>query len=120
MFYALEQGDHEQEIIKQCFQAKKPLPKRIQNAPDLWLGLDLYLDGFWDLDTCRPTDGSGLNPIPWYAIRKWIREYELDEEQAESFEYIIRRLDNKYLKKKVEIAQRKTPPPPSNIRKNYK
>lgn len=74
-----------------------PLPDRIQNAPELLPGLGLYLRAFYDLDSCRPV-GFGEGPIPWTAIEEWCRSLELDEEERDDVHYLVRRLDNAYLK----------------------
>lgn len=72
------------------------LPERMQNAPRLMLGLELYWSAFWDLTTCRTT-GWSVAPIPWSAMREYVEVYELDEEQAESLFYLIRSMDNAYM-----------------------
>lgn len=83
---------------------RRPLPKRIQDAPELQLGLELYWDAFWDLSTCR-TSGFGAGPIPWLAVREYALTFEFDEEQMNDLFYLVRRMDNVYLehhKKKQE------------------
>lgn len=105
MLYTVEQGKHEEAVIKQCMRENKPLPKKIQNAPELALGLYLYWGAFWDLDTCRPTGDGVVHPIPWYAIEHWAVVNELDQDQHESLHYIIRQLDNAFIKKKTALIQ---------------
>jgi len=92
----LEQGPTEQRIIKQCMRARKPFPKSIQNAPRLFMGLELYWDAFWDLSTCRPA-GMGAGPIPWSVIRDYAVTFELDQDQEEELYHHIRVMDNAFL-----------------------
>jgi len=75
---------------------RKPLPKRIQNAPQLEMGLELYWEAFWDLSTCRAV-GMGAGPIPWLAIRDYGLTFGLDEDQQEDLVYLVRMMDNAYL-----------------------
>jgi hypothetical protein len=45
--HLLELGPHEQAIAKQAMRAGQPLPDRIANAPELEVGLQLYLQAFF-------------------------------------------------------------------------
>jgi len=74
-----------------------PLPDRIAKAPDLHIGLELYYAAFWELDTCRPI-GWGMGPIPWAAVKDYAQTFDLDEEQQESLFFLVRKMDNEYLK----------------------
>ena len=96
LLYTIEQGEVEQRIIRQCMKMRKPLPKKIQNAPELNLGLELYWDAFWDLSTCRPT-GFGAGPIPWLAVRDYSLTFEFDDEQQDDLFHLIRLMDNEYI-----------------------
>lgn len=91
------QAPIEQTIIKQCLRLGHPLPKRIQDAPQLQLGLELFYDAFWDLNGCR-TFGMGMGPIPWTAIKDFAQAFEFDEEQFDDLYYYVRRMDDAYLK----------------------
>lgn len=92
----MEQGADEQRLIKQCLKMRRPLPKKIQNAPELMLGLELYWNAFWDLSTCRAS-GLGAGPIPWLAVRDYALTFEFDEEQQEDLFYLVRLMDNEFL-----------------------
>jgi hypothetical protein len=74
-----------------------PLPKRIANAPTLFIGLELYYDAFWELDTCREV-GWGWGPIPWSAIKDYAETFNFDDEQRDDLYYFIRVMDNAYLR----------------------
>lgn len=75
---------------------RMPLPDKIQNAPSLWFGLELYYQAFWDLTTCRST-GWSVAPIPWSAIKEYCQVYTLDAEQTEALFYLVRQMDNAYM-----------------------
>jgi hypothetical protein len=92
----LEQGEVEQRIIKSCMAQRRQLPDRIQNAPELMMGLELYWDAFWDLSTCR-VSGFGAGPIPWLAMREYALTFGFDEEQMDDLFYFVRVMDNEYL-----------------------
>ena len=93
----MEQAPVEQRIIKQCLRERLPLPKRIANAPELWLGLELFYDAFWDLNSCRDA-GWSLGPVPWTVIHDFATAFQLDDEQFDDLYYYIRRMDDAYLK----------------------
>lgn len=73
-----------------------PLPKRIQEAPELLPGMEFYFAAFSDLDTTRPI-GMELGPISWSAIQQYADYYELEPEAREDLHYHIRVLDNQFL-----------------------
>lgn len=73
-----------------------PLPDKIQNAPELRPGLELYLRAYYELDSCRAI-GMGEGPIPWTALDQWAGRLGLDEEERGDLFYLVRRLDNAYL-----------------------
>lgn len=96
MLYFLEQGHIEQRIIQQCMQEGLPLPKRIENAPELENGLELFIQAFFELNTSRNT-GFDYGPIPWIVISDYCDRLEIDDEQREDVFYHIRALDSVYL-----------------------
>lgn len=78
-----------------------PVPDRIANAPTLWPGLDLYMDAFVELSTCRSYIGMNgtAGPIPYLAIDRYAERIGLDD--PDEFEYflgLVRRLDDAFLK----------------------
>jgi len=95
----LEQGEVEQKIMVQCVREGLPFPDRIQNAPTLLMGLELFFLGFMDLSSSRQI-GMGMGPIPWQAINQYCTSIELNEEQTEAMHHHIRELDTCYLKHK--------------------
>jgi hypothetical protein len=92
----IELGPSEQNIAKQALRQGQPLPDRIANAPELNLGLALYLNAFFELDTER-TNGFGLGRIPLSTIRDYAIGYEFDEHQTEDLFMYVKRMDIAYL-----------------------
>lgn len=74
-----------------------PIPDKIRNAPQLRLGLELYLEAFYDLNSCRQS-GWGLSPIPWTAMRDYAEAFDFDEDQAESLFHHVPVLDQAFRK----------------------
>jgi len=73
-----------------------PLPKVIQEAPELLPGLALYYNGFVELSSCRQVSGHGESPIPWTAIRDYCNEFDIEGEQRDYFFILIREMDKAY------------------------
>lgn len=89
-------GQVEQRMIRECYLRRKALPERIQNAPDLFVGLELYFGAFTELNTCRST-GWSAGPIPSWAIDDYADRLDLSEEEAEDLHYHIRMMDKAFL-----------------------
>lgn len=108
MAYLLELGSTEQNIAKQAMRAGQPLPDRIANAPQLQMGLSLYLQAFFDLD-CERSHAIAPTPIPWTSIAEYAKVFEFDYEQTETLFTVIRQLDAIHLKKlnaKMEVDKK--------------
>jgi hypothetical protein len=73
-----------------------PLPERIKNAPELFIGNELYYEAFSQLTSSRQV-GMGLGPVPTLAIIEWGLVNNLDADQREDLLWFIPRLDAKYL-----------------------
>jgi hypothetical protein len=58
-------------------------------------GFEFYIESFFELSTCRSA-GMGEGPIPFTAIIQFATLYEVDD--IEDFNYVIRKMDNAYLK----------------------
>lgn len=76
----------------------QPIPDRIANAPELRIGLQLYLDAYFDLDSER-SHSMAPTSIPWTSIATYAKAFEFDEEQTEDLFYFIRRMDKEHLKR---------------------
>lgn len=92
----MEQAPNEERIIQQCMIRGLRLPGKIENAPELHMGLGLYYNAYWELTSCRAS-GWGIGPIPWSAILEYARFFEFSEEQEEDLLYYVRMMDNAYL-----------------------
>lgn len=84
-------------IIKQAMSHGLPLPEKIQNAPSLRPGLELYYIAFQDLMASRPS-GMSAGPIWWTTIQEYCDKNVLDESQTEAMHYHIKAMDTVYLK----------------------
>lgn len=73
------------------------LPPKIANAPVLTIGLELYLQAFWELSSCRDV-GFGEGQIPWLAIDRYCQSLGLDIDQELALFHHVRAMDNVYLK----------------------
>lgn len=91
-------GQTESRILKECYVWRRPIPERIQHAPELWLGLEIYFQAFMDLNTCRST-GWSAGPIPWSAVQDYAITFGLDSEQTADLHYHIRMMDQAFLKR---------------------
>jgi hypothetical protein len=98
LLYVLELGATEQSIAKQAIRSGEPLPDRIANAPKLRLGLQLYFNAFFDLDSER-AQGFTIGRIPWIAICRYAEFYGFDEEQSQALLYFIKAMDTVHLKR---------------------
>lgn len=96
----------EQNIARQAMLSGQPLPDRIANAPELIIGLQLYLIAFFDLDSERDNSMS-LRRIPWSAIDRYATRYEFDSEQYDDLHYFIREMDTEHLKRLKSKQQNK-------------
>jgi hypothetical protein len=83
-------------IIEQAAKHGLPLPEKIQNAPSLLPGLELYYIGFTDLINSRNV-GMGVSPIWWGTIQDYCDRKKLDEEQTEAMHHHIKAMDGVYL-----------------------
>lgn len=89
-------GKHERQIARQAMLAGEPMPDSIRNAPELILGLEMYLQAFFDLDSTR-SNGESLSPISWMNIKEYATVFDLDEEQTESLFIHVRGMDISHL-----------------------
>lgn len=101
----MEQGPVERKIIEQCLRERLPFPKAIQNAPELWLGLELFFGAFLDLDGDRPS-GWTIRPIPWTSISDYAQAYNIVDEQREDLFHYIRAMDRAYIKRLEKKAKK--------------
>lgn len=98
MVYLLDYGVDEERRIKQAEDAGQPIPDVYQNKPILAIGLQLYLDAFFDLDSER-NHSQGVTAIPLSRVRDYAKAYDFDDEQAENLLYFIRVMDTAHMKR---------------------
>jgi hypothetical protein len=91
----MDLGQVEQRIVRECYLRKHALPDSIQNAPQLFLGLEIYWQAFADLSSCRAI-GWGAGPIPYTAIVDYARAWGLDTEDTAFF---MSEMDRVYMEK---------------------
>jgi len=99
-------GKVEQAIIVQAMRFGNPIPDRIVNAPELQIGLQLYLDAFLHLDSERQS-GFGPAPIPWSAIKEYAEYLKLDGEQTSDLFFFVRKMDSAHLERLQAKSQTK-------------
>lgn len=104
----MEQGPTEKFIIQQCFQQKLPLPERIQNAPELFQGLELFYLAFMDLTSCRGQGYGTEGPIGWLQISEYCFIHGIIGEQRDDLIYHIQRMDEAYLGFKAKKLKAQT------------
>ena len=84
-------------MIEQALQWGLPIPDLVLNKPILAEGLEMYMDAFWTLSSCRSV-GMGMGPIPWDSVLRYGTLLALDEEHQADLEFFISRLDSAFLK----------------------
>lgn len=102
----MEQGQVEQQIIKQALARGEPLPKKIRDAPELTMGLELYFIGYSELSSSRGMSDA----IPWEAIMAWCQYNLLDEEQTDAMLFHCMKMDiarADFMEKKQKAASKK-------------
>lgn len=70
----------------------------MKTGPELRVGLQFYLEAFFDLDSDRQ-HGKSLGPIPWKSIKGYAEAFELDEEQTADLFFFLRQMDTDHLKR---------------------
>lgn len=100
----MEQGHLEEQIIKQAVKSGLPIPNRIENAPSIAPGLELYYLGFLRLNSSRQM-GFSIGPISWLTIEQYCDANDLDDFQREAMHHHIVAMDTAYLKIQAKKAK---------------
>jgi len=100
----MEQGHLEEMIIKQAVRSGLTLPDKIQNAPSIAPGLELYYLAFLRLNSSRQV-GFGPGPISWLTIEQYSTVNGLDSDQREAMHHHIVEMDTAYLKIQAKKAK---------------
>lgn len=72
----------------------KPIPKKMAEAPQLRMGLELFYAAYTDL--CGERTGMGDGPIGWSVIHEYAKANGFDEDQSEDLHYYIGQLDTAF------------------------
>lgn len=84
--------------MRQAENNRQPIPRVIQEAPELEPGLALYYNAFTSVTSCRAAGGMGIGPIMWTAKRDYCDEYGIFGWQREYLYDLVSRMDGAYLK----------------------
>jgi len=115
MLFAAEHGPVDKKLLlqfaKQFSKSQKiAMPKRLEPGPELYPGLDLFYDAFWDLTTERPAETA---PIPWSRIQQWAVATRLSGDQRALLHGHIRAMDLAFLGwRRDKQGRTKSPPKP--------
>lgn len=90
-------------IRREAKRFKEPLPKRVENKPYLFLGMALYLNAWFELDTERERPRSISRSICF----QYAYDFDLTEEQRDDLWFYIQRADTVFL----EWWKKKQPKP---------
>lgn len=100
----VELGPIELLMAKQAAQANRPLDGKIANPPELQIGLGLYLQAFFDLDSER-SHSMAVTRIPGSVIRLYAREFDFDDDQTDLLDYYISQMDDAHCKRLREKSK---------------
>ena len=92
---------YESSIMDQVKRSKTPVPDRIKNKPVLRLGLGLFLQAFWDLNSERSV-GEITGSIPWSSVVFYCEYHGFEYHESEELLYFVKRLDEAYLSYKAK------------------
>ena len=96
----IEHGERAESVQRQVEQQDLPFdrwPKFLQERPCLLPGLDLFLEAFNDLATCRAI-GLSVGPIPFTAVLEYARFHDFDHETTEILVAHLRAMDTAFLR----------------------
>lgn len=75
----------------------QPMPDFIANAPELQLGLQIFLQAFFELDTERQIGPASVGGIAYSSIRDYANAHGFTEDETSDLCFMIRKLDTFYL-----------------------
>lgn len=109
MEYTLSQGATEKTILEQCYRNRTPIPKSIQDAPTLGLGLGLFYDAFMHLTTCRALGANGTeSPISWIVMMQYCEIQGITGDQREDLIYHVAKMDTVYMQHRLKEAKQRS------------
>jgi hypothetical protein len=92
----LNGGSVPDSVKKQMLKFTGKLPEKFRDRT-LRQDLLFFLNAFFDLETERPISFS-VGYIPWSKIIEYSIFYKLDSRQRDRFIFLIREMDNEYVK----------------------
>jgi hypothetical protein len=97
-------------IEDQCRNSRQKLPnwliEKRRLKPRLAFGLDFFYEAFWNLCTERVFNEVVLN-LAWSKIQEYADYYGMDFEESEQFHYLIKKMDEAYVKQMRENGKPK-------------
>lgn len=90
-------GESELTYIRHARQNDQEIPAPILNAPELELGLQIYLQAFFDLQADR-ISGLSMGNIPSSAVRCYARDMDFDADQSDLLVRYVQKMDAAYIK----------------------
>lgn len=100
-------GPVEKVLIQQALREGRPLPDRIENAPELKFGSYFYLQAFLDLNSER-INGMGIGEIPHSKIRDYAKWAGASFEVEYCLLHHIRVMDADHIKRMTEKQKKET------------
>lgn len=97
LLYDLKWGLVEERLLKEARRSGRTPPEPLLHKPLLDMGLKMYLDAFYDLNTERH-HGMGYMRIPHSKIREHGLFYGFDEEQMHNLLFYITHMDTAFIK----------------------
>ncbi len=100
LHYQLKFGKTEKAILMQARQQGQDPLESIKNAPILLPGLEMYLQAYKTLMSCR--GGMGDGEIPWTAVMEYGDRYTMNQDETDRLWEVVTRMDSVYLKWRAE------------------
>jgi hypothetical protein len=107
-------------IVERSRVTKERLPDSLQDAPQLYVGLEIYYEAFLALTTCRALGHGAQGPISWLTIAEYADRNDFEGEQREDLFYFIAHMDKAYLDfqiKRMEARGKQVAPPAAKGKK---
>lgn len=82
--------------MKALLERNQPLPRWVEDCPDLGPGEELFLQAFFELSTERAI-GWATGPIPNSKMVEWGERAGLDSTTMRLFTRVLKTMDDAYL-----------------------
>lgn len=102
-------------IILTAIKLNRPIPKEMQDGPQVFPWLALFYNAFIDLMSDRHSENS---LIPWSVRQKWAEVHGLDALATRLLHTHVIAMDMAFLKWRAEHAPRKGKEPPAKPEKD--